>query len=67
MNKTAAGADDFSRFSRRSRERKMRQQRQQAKELLPCAYCGTFIPSETALTAGSAIYCSDLCREEHAS
>ncbi len=53
------GAEDFSRFNARSRDRRRAAKERQAEnvELIACAHCGTFIPTDRALTSGDGVVC----------
>lgn len=53
------GAEDFSRFNARSRDRRRAAKERQAEnvELIACAHCGTFIPTDRTLTSGEGVMC----------
>ncbi len=60
------GAEDFSRFNARSRDRRRAAKERQAEnvELIACAHCGTFIPSDRALKSGvGAVCCGRRCAD----
>ncbi len=60
------GAEDFSRFNARSRDRRRAAKERQAEniELVACAHCGTFIPSDRALgDPQGVVCCSNECQE----
>jgi len=58
------GAEDFSRFNARSRDRRRAAKERHAEDvdLIDCAHCGTFVPSDRALKSpDGVVFCSRKC------
>lgn len=56
VQRSARGADDFSRF-------RGREGQEQAEALVECAGCGTMLPYSRSLPGPAGSYCSAECRE----